>query len=1125
MGGAVVRKEPATTALLEHYPAAHQIFEQAGWLNYFSRLQGYNEPQALQFARNLQENHSVVAGIRISVTEQDISAVSGLPMDGTRQFSRKHIIGDVQQSFFLAGERIVLKGRGVQLSSLPPPWPEVARFIKHYLTCEGRYQVVYQHDFLLLSHLRHNRRVNIPYFLLGCLKNMAHYCRRAKDPTQSLTHHRLVQLLINRGFEQQNRPLNNPPINPPPAAEVPETSDEQQQQNPPVSPEIPHSPPTRPTSPPTIPESSHTAPESSTSALHILIDDSEPENVPYPIIQERPPRKRKQIAPFPPSLRKKRTRASMRPPWMTTTLDPPPIRLRRRTSSTSQTPGPLPIPTSVAATQEPATDFELQELETHTSFVFEVAETQTATHPAAETQEPATGIEVESKEIETPDTATQYPVTETQKPVTYSVAETQEPAMAETQETTTAETQEPAVAETQEPAADIQIELQELEAQTSFAVEVAETQSATHPVAATQEQVTEVEIEFQESQDAATPPSSSNMAEKPATHSVAETQEPPTDIEIDMQESEVEGAETLLSLHQEAETQASVAIPVAAPQEPAKGTMTATQEPVISKSKSTMADVLGENEFLKSQLEAYQQELARAREAYEKELSRYALERTTTLAEQTTESICKEYMCCQCGDIYYRAGYKIIQVPVPGAVPPPSPFEVKPAVTQEPAGSIKLKTKPAATQEPAGLSKFKTEPAETQQPAGPSRIKKEAPTVVNKAVQTVPMEEVTPTSQINLSTSREQSTQTMPNPTTCHAETQTSHLWDEHAETQKWKKEYAETQAQHLQVHRQTWMNHTFSNWEALDLTRQEVREVKKKNRDLKARMVKAFDMMEKLMATRKPSCNYSLFLMERLMWFQIKSIIEGKPHEVISAIDFINTFAAASTRDQHLLCEAYFHNEAIPENRSLNINPLVGDVQLRAFTSFLLNQILWQGDFSAAKNNEDNRLLWIRPEPQGAATFISQYYAFLKKEGMTEHVQQLQSEVIQECERIISAIKIPALQASNLFWQQSTEKRQQRNPFGPANVEAAISRVPSYIQCMRHCAENWIGYQFHFPLLWLPIEKYQISYKLPKKAEKAAWQRLQEVKGFRALTDKTSQSYSLSSLHDQSRYPDSDSE
>jgi hypothetical protein len=214
-------------------------------------------------------------------------------MNGKRMFSRKHIIGTVQQNFFLPEERIVLKGRGVQLNSLPPPWPEVARFIKHYLTCEGRYQVVYQHDFLLLSHLRHNRRVNIPYYLLGYLKNMAHYCRKAKDPTLSLTHHRLVQLLINRGFEQQNRPLDNPPINPQPAAEIPQ---EQQQQNPPDVPEVPHIPPTEPTSlviSPTSPNPPHTLPDSSTPALHILSDDSEPENVPCPIIQKRPPRKRK----------------------------------------------------------------------------------------------------------------------------------------------------------------------------------------------------------------------------------------------------------------------------------------------------------------------------------------------------------------------------------------------------------------------------------------------------------------------------------------------------------------------------------------------------------------------------------------------------------------------------------------------------------------------------------------------------------------------------------------------------------------------------------------------------------------------------------------------------------------
>ena len=119
-------------------------------------------------------------------------------------------------------QQVEPKGQGVQLNSLPPPWPKVAEFVKHYLTYEGRYQVVYQHDFVLLNHLQHGRLLNIPYYLLGCLKNMSHYCRQVKFPLLSLTHHHLVQLLIQKKISQQNPPLNYPPINPQQAAENPQ---------------------------------------------------------------------------------------------------------------------------------------------------------------------------------------------------------------------------------------------------------------------------------------------------------------------------------------------------------------------------------------------------------------------------------------------------------------------------------------------------------------------------------------------------------------------------------------------------------------------------------------------------------------------------------------------------------------------------------------------------------------------------------------------------------------------------------------------------------------------------------------------------------------------------------------
>jgi hypothetical protein len=77
---------------------------------------------------------------------------------------------------------------------------------------------------------------------------------------------------------------------------------------------------------------------------------------------------------------------------------------------------------------------------------------------------------------------------------------------------------------------------------------------------------------------------------------------------------------------------------------------------------------------------------------------------------------------------------------------------------------------------------------------------------------------------------------------------------------------------------------------------------------------------------------------MERLTLFQIKSIKEGRPHAVLNQAYFFKTFAEASAMDQHLLCEVCFHNEAIPENRQLNLNPLVSDIQIQALTSFLHN-------------------------------------------------------------------------------------------------------------------------------------------------------------------------------------------
>jgi len=133
------------------------------------------------------------------------------------------------------------------------------------------------------------------------------------------------------------------------------------------------------------------------------------------------------------------------------------------------------------------------------------------------------------------------------------------------------------------------------------------------------------------------------------------------------------------------------------------------------------------------------------------------------------------------------------------------------------------------------------------------------------------------------------------------------------------------------------------------------------------------------------------MFLTERLAFFQVKAIRNGRPHEVCTPQQFVKTFTEASVNEQNLLCELYLHNEAMPEDRKLNLIPLVGDIHIRAFVSFLANQLTWKNSFLSIKHNEDNRLLWIRPKPHNDAIFFVEYHQFLREPGMIDHIIELQ--------------------------------------------------------------------------------------------------------------------------------------
>jgi len=336
-----------------------------------------------------------------------------------------------------------------------------------------------------------------------------------------------------------------------------------------------------------------------------------------------------------------------------------------------------------------------------------------------------------------------------------------------------------------------------------------------------------------------------------------------------------------------------------------------------------------------------------------------------------------------------------------------------------------------------------------------------------------------------------------------------------------WWKEYEKSKGEAFQQQKGMWFSYAYRNWKALEQAKAQYKEIK----ELKARLSQMFELVQRLLATRKPSFNYAIFLRERLMFLQMKAVRDGIPHQVITSDQFMQTFAEAPKNDQNMLCELYLHNEAMSEDRTTNIIPIVGDIQLRAFTTFLANQLTWQNSFISAQYNEQNYLLWIRAEPKNLATFIAQHQNISRHPKMTKHIKQLQAEVLRDCQHYVKTKAPLAIEANKQFWEHCPKERQKYHPYNTLNVQVAISRVPYYVRCVQLCAEKWIGYRFHFPLLWLSGQQYKSQFTSTKNQEEAAWRQLQSVCGFKNKFDNTFHSYCINNLHFSSQYSDSDSE
>jgi hypothetical protein len=199
------RHEPETYADLEalpEYGATRDIFKRAGWEPFLKKFDGYNDAITLQFALHFDGETAKVGELEFGVTEEFIAEAIQLPATGQRWTKGQPVDKKLCAQLLKPQYRNTKWSEGTSRSWLEPQWAQVLIILQRYLTCEGRYTIIFPCHARLLLHFT-GTPLNIPYFLLKSLKRMAEQVQRVSEFRGSLFHFGLVKILITSALSKK----------------------------------------------------------------------------------------------------------------------------------------------------------------------------------------------------------------------------------------------------------------------------------------------------------------------------------------------------------------------------------------------------------------------------------------------------------------------------------------------------------------------------------------------------------------------------------------------------------------------------------------------------------------------------------------------------------------------------------------------------------------------------------------------------------------------------------------------------------------------------------------------------------------------------------------------------------
>jgi hypothetical protein len=97
----------------------------------------------------------------------------GLPQTGEKWFKNKSIDLRAWTPFLIRNRQKPNWVAGVPRVWLKDPWKDLAFLIQKYITCEGRFSLIFLYHIRILLHLKGEKLLNMPYYLLKSLTKMS----------------------------------------------------------------------------------------------------------------------------------------------------------------------------------------------------------------------------------------------------------------------------------------------------------------------------------------------------------------------------------------------------------------------------------------------------------------------------------------------------------------------------------------------------------------------------------------------------------------------------------------------------------------------------------------------------------------------------------------------------------------------------------------------------------------------------------------------------------------------------------------------------------------------------------------------------------------------------------------